>query len=103
MKNENAYWLELIPSGWTGLAYKMIEECEAIDPTFEVIGYDNNSNDLWLVGDSAEEYHEQIVATIRKYAEKSKHICCQCGAPAKRKNYFMPFCEKCHHQTFDFQ
>ena len=102
MKNTNSYWFNFIPRGWTGLAFNMINECETIDPTFEIIGYDNKSNDLWLIGDGAEEHYEEIMAITRKYAAKSKHVCCQCGAPAAKKQSFMPFCEKCYNQTFDF-
>lgn len=36
MNDANYEWLFLIPEGWVQITQQMIEECEAIDPTYRI-------------------------------------------------------------------
>ena len=101
---ENNYeWLDLIPQGWVNIARKMIQECEAIDPTYTIIDMKEKWGhlDVYSYTQLDEDYfaHSEGIHNIeKKYWDISAKICCVCGAPATRmsKGWVLPFCDNCY-------
>ena len=91
---DNYKWLELIPPGWIDLAQKMIEECETIEPNFELI----DLKEKWgMIRMFSYPYTEQIAKIEHKYEQLSSQICCKCGKPATKLStgWILPWCDKC--------
>ena len=107
MNDANYDWLFLIPEGWTQIAQQMIEECEAINPTYtiedmkekwgelRVVSYIKDYNDdEWLLPASNDKEIEEIE---NKYIAQSAQTCCKCGRPATKVStgWILPWCDKC--------
>lgn len=104
-KINNYEWLSCIPEGWETIGRKMIEECEAVNPSYQiedmkekwgelrVTSYINGDDD-WSTSARSNEEIEQIE---NKYREMSTKICCICGKPATKISigYICPFCDNC--------
>ena len=93
--NDNYKWLNCIPDGWVELARKMIQECEAIDPTYYIIDLKEKWGTLCVT--SISECNNNEIYTIEeKYESLSGDICCKCGAPAEwySTGWILPFCDK---------
>ena len=106
-KINNYDWLNLIPPGWENLARKMIQECEAINPSYQIADmkekwgelrvysfikdYDDND---WLIPSHNDEEIDKIEI---KYIEQSSKICCICGKPATKfsTGWICPYCDNC--------
>ena len=112
MSKENYEWLNLIPEGWVQIAQQMIEECEAINPSYRiedlkekwgelsVISYIKDYNDNeWLVPASNDKEIEEIE---NKYIEQSRKTCCKCGKPATKMStgWICPYCDDCYENRF---
>ena len=108
MNDANYEWLFLIPEGWVKIAQQMIEECEAIDPTYtiedmkEKWGHLDVYSCIQLTDDSLHR-EEQIYKIEQKYWELSAQICSNCGAPATKTStgWILPWCDKCYKNRFD--
>ena len=103
----NYDWLNLIPPGWENLARKMIQECEAINPSYQIADMkekwgelrvysfikDYNDND-WLIPSHNDEEIDKIEI---KYIEQSSKTCCICGKPATKisTGWICPYCDDC--------
>ena len=107
MNNANYEWLFLIPEGWMKIAQQMIEECEAINPTYtiedmkekwgelRVVSYIKDYNDdEWLLPASNDKEIEEIE---NKYIAQSRKTCCICGAPTTKVStgWICPYCDDC--------
>ena len=107
MNDANYDWLFLIPEGWTQIAQQMIEECEAINPTYtiedmkekwgelRVVSYIKDYNDdEWLLPASNDKEIEEIE---NKYIAQSAQTCCKCGRPATKVStgWILPWCDDC--------
>lgn len=97
--NENYKWLELIPSGWIGLAREMVEKCETIDSTYTV----EDMKEKWGALD-VYSYHygndeqNKLINNIEHQAwDKSYHTCVKCGKPATKLStgWILPWCDEC--------
>ena len=104
---DNYKWLGCIPKGWEELARQMIQECEAINPTYtiedlkekfgslRVYSYIKDYNDDdWMIPSCNDE---EIGKIEEKYEAISVRTCCQCGAPAVKYStgWILPWCDKC--------
>lgn len=107
MNNANYEWLFLIPEGWMKIAQQMIEECEAINPTYtiedmkekwgelRVVSYIKDYNDdEWLLPASNDKEIEEIE---NKCIAQSARTCCKCGKPAIKYStgWILPWCDDC--------
>ena len=103
----NYDWLTQIPSGWEELGRAMIEECEAINPSYQitdmkekwgelrVVSYIQDYNDNeWLLPAHNDGEIEEIE---NRYIKKSARTCCICGAPATKisTGWICPYCDNC--------
>ena len=103
----NYDWLHLIPSGWEKLTRKMIQECEVINPSYQIedmkekwgelyiCSYINNYDDTeWLIPSCNDE---EIEAVEQKYIQQSAKTCCICGKPATKisTGWICPYCDNC--------
>ena len=108
----NYDWLNLIPEGWEKLGRAMIEECEAINPSYQiedmtekwgelrVISYIQDYNDNeWFFPSCNDKEIEEIE---NKYIEQSRKTCCICGKPATKMSagWICPYCDKCYENRF---
>lgn len=106
-KINNYDWLYSIPQGWKEIGWQMIQECEVINPSYQiadmkekwgelrVYSYINNyDNDGWLMPSSNDE---EIEAIEEKYVELSCKTCCVCGKPATKMStgWICPYCDNC--------
>jgi len=107
MNDANYEWLFLIPEGWVQIAQQMIEECEAINPSYQiedlkekwgelrVVSYIKDYNDTeWLLPASNDKEIEEIE---NKYIEQSRKTCCICGKSATKisTGWICPYCDDC--------
>jgi len=105
---DNYDWLEFsIPKGWIELGRKMIEECEAINPTYTIEDMkekygslrvysfiqDYNDPEWQIPACNDKEIHE----IEDKYERLSFRTCCECGKPATKYStgWICPFCDDC--------
>ena len=107
MNDANYKWLFLIPEGWIQIAQQMIEECEAINPSYQiedlkekwgelrVVSYIKNYDDNeWLLP----AYNDKEIEEIEnKYTTQSARTCCKCGKPATKYStgWILPWCDDC--------
>lgn len=104
---DNYEWLYSIPQGWEEIGRQMIQECEAINSSYQiadmkekwgelrVYSYINNyDNDGWLMPSSNDE---EIEAIEEKYVKLSRKTCCICGKPATKisTGWICPYCDDC--------
>lgn len=108
MEKVNNYdWLYLIPPGWEEIGRKMIAECEAINPSYQiedmkekwgelrVVSYIQDYNDNeWFLPSCNDKEIEEIE---NKYIKQSRKTCCACGAPATKMStgWILPWCDNC--------
>ena len=94
-KVNNYEWLEFsLPSGWGELGRKMIEECEAVEPDFEII----DLKEKWgMIRMYAYPCSDKITEIEHKYEKLSSHTCCKCGKPATKisTGWICPWCDEC--------
>ena len=101
---ENNYeWLDLIPQGWVNIARKMIQECEAIDPTYTIMDMKEKWGHLDVysytqLDEDCFAHPESIHNIEQRYWDISAKTCCRCGAPATKmsKGWVLPFCDNCY-------
>jgi hypothetical protein len=107
-KINNYDWLEFsIPKGWMELGRKMIEECEAINPTYTIEDMKEKYGSLRIYS-FIQDYNdpewqipacndEEIQKIENKYERLSSRICCECGKPATKYStgWICPFCDDC--------
>ena len=93
----NYKWLSLIPKGWVELARKMIEECEAIDPTYCICDLKEKWGTLDIIANCNMTYWREIDIIENKYEELSARTCCICGKPATKisTGWICPYCDNC--------
>lgn len=94
----NYEWLDYIPNGWRELARKMISECEAIYPEWEIVDLKEKWGAIRCYDDGVPStLRDKMDAIIDKYEVQSARICSQCGAPATKTStgWILPFCDKC--------
>lgn len=93
----NYKWLSLIPEGWVELARKMIEECEAIDPTYYICDLKEKWGTLDIIANCNMTYWREIDMIENKYEELSAKTCCICGKPATKYStgWILPWCDDC--------
>ena len=103
---DNYDWLNCIPEGWKSLARKMIQECEAINPSYQIedmkekwgelriCSYINSYDPDWVMPSCNDK---EIEAIENKYIEQSARTCCICGAPATKisTGWICPYCDNC--------
>lgn len=96
-KKDNYEWCYLIPFGWEQLARKMIQECEAIDSSYEIIDMKEKWGCLSVYSSCETERYIEIEEIEEKYRKMSKKTCSKCGRIATRmsQGYILPFCDKC--------
>lgn len=108
MEKVNNYdWLHLIPLGWEEIGRKMITECEAINPSYQiedmkekwgelrVVSYIQDYNDNeWFLPSCNDKEIEEIE---NKYIEQSRKTCWRCGTPATKYStgWILPWCDDC--------
>ena len=103
---DNYEWLEFsIPKGWMELGRKMIEECEAINPTYTIEDMKEKYGSLKVMSftfnyDGSEwhpSYDKEIEEIERRYEELSSRTCCECGKPATKYStgWICPYCDNC--------
>lgn len=99
MEEINNYdWLELIPVGWKEIAHKMIEECEAIYPDWEIIDLKEKYGALRCYDDGVPTpLRDKIDTILDKYEAMSGRTCCRCGNPATKisTGWILPWCDFC--------
>ena len=108
----NYDWLNLIPEGWEELGRAMIQECEAINPSYQiedmkekfgelrVVSYIQDYNDNeWLLPACNDKEIEKVE---NKYIKQSHKTCCICGKPATKisTGWICPYCDKCYENRF---
>ena len=107
MSKENYDWLCCIPQGWEKIGHEMIQECEAINPSYQIVDIkekfgelricsyikDYNDNE-WLLPASNDKEIEEIE---NKYIAQSARTCCKCGKPATKYStgWILPWCDNC--------
>ena len=94
-KINNYEWVKInLPSGWTELGRKMIEECEAAEPNFEIIDLKEKWGSIRV---SYYPYTDKLRDIVYKYEHLSKQTCCKCGKPAIKisTGWVLPWCDKC--------
>ena len=93
----NYEWLNLIPQGWVNLARKMVEECEAIDPSYHICDLKEKWGILDITSNYDMTYWREIDIIENKYEELSARTCCICGKPATKisTGWICPFCDDC--------
>ena len=93
----NYEWLFLIPKGWVKLARKMIEECEAIDPTYHICDLKEKWGTLDIIANCDMNCWREIDVIENKYEELSAKTCCICGKPATKfsTGWICPYCDDC--------
>ena len=98
MKRDNYEWLGLIPFGWEQIARKMIQECELIDPSYEISDLKEKWGCLTVYSSCSSDVYPEIEEIEEKYRKISKTICCRCGRKATHtsKGYILPFCDSCN-------
>ena len=112
MNDKNSNWLFSIPPGWDKLCRAMIEECEAINPSYQIEDlkekwgclcvssyirdYEDNE---WLLPASNDKEIEKIE---NKYIAQSARTCCICGAPVTNfsTGWLCPYCDECYKDRF---
>ena len=98
-KVNNYEWLDFsLPSGWTELGRKMIEECEAVYSDFEIIDLKEKFGAICCYcGGVPEEFADKVFSIIKKYEVMSAHTCCKCGRPAVKfsTGWILPWCDEC--------
>lgn len=93
----NYEWLDLIPPGWGELARKMIEECEAVDPSYEI----DDLKEKWGRLNIFSHYHienDDLISEIEnKYEKLSAQTCCGCSKSATKisTGWILPWCDEC--------
>ena len=106
MSKTNYEWLDCIPEGWGNIAKQMIEECEAINPTYaiedmkekfgelRICSYIDSYDSDWVMPSCNDE---KIEAIENKYIAQSARTCCKCGKPATKYStgWILPWCDKC--------
>lgn len=97
----NYSWLDLIPTGWIELARKMIEECEAIDPNYEITDLKEKWGMLCTYSNSSNPATTEIED---KYEALSARICNICGKPATKvsTSWILPWCDECWVQYDEY-
>ena len=94
---DNYEWLNSIPSGWIELARKMIEECEAIDPTYYICDLKEKWGTLDIIANCNMDYWREIDEIENRYESLSARTCCVCGQPAVKYStgWILPWCDNC--------
>jgi len=98
MEEVNNYeWVELLPNGWHELARKMIQECEAIDPTYRICDLKEKWGTLDVIANCDMTYWREIDMIENRYEELSARTCCICGKPATKfsTGWICPYCDNC--------
>ena len=97
MNDANYEWLFLIPEGWVQIAQQMIEECEAIDPTYHICDLKEKWGTLNVIANCDMTYWREIDMIENKYEELSARTCCKCGKPATKYStgWILPWCDDC--------
>ena len=93
-KMNNYRWIDQLPSGWNKIARKMIEECEAAEPNFEII----DLKEKWgMICMCAYPYTDKISEIEHYYERLSAQTCCKCGASATKisTGWILPWCNDC--------
>ena len=109
---DNYDWLNLIPEGWEKLGRAMIEECEAINPSYQIedmkekwgrlriSSYIRDYDDSeWLLPACNDKEIEEVE---NKYIKLSAQTCCICGKPATKisTGWICPYCDKCYENIY---
>ena len=94
---KNVDWVINLPRGWSTLAYKMIKECETIDPTYCIYDLKEKWGTLDVIASCDMTYWREIDMIENKYEELSAKTCCSCGQPAVKYStgWILPWCDKC--------
>ena len=103
--NNNYEWLNCIPEGWKELAQQMVQECEAIDPTYTIEDLKEKFGSMrvysycksWYDDKEIEDYGFAISDIENKYEILSARTCCKCGRPATKisTGWILPWCDEC--------
>jgi len=91
----NYEWLEFsLPDGWVELARKMITECEAEEPNWEIIDLKEKFGAIRCYYVNGTQKIDNI---IDKYEQISAKTCCRCGKPATKisTGWILPWCDEC--------
>ena len=95
IKINNYEWLDnCFPKGWHELGHKMIEECEAAEPDFEII----DLKEKWgMIRMCAYPCTDEILEIEHYYERLSARTCCKCGKPATKTStgWILPWCDDC--------
>lgn len=97
-KVNNYEWIEYnLPDGWHELARKMIEECEAIYPDFEIVDLKEKFGAICCYCGGIPVEFGKVFNIIDKYEAISARTCCKCGRPAVKfsTGWILPWCDEC--------
>lgn len=112
MEEINNYtWIEMLPSGWKELARKMIQECEAVDPTYYICDLKEKWGRLSIIANCNMNYLREIDEIENRYESLSARTCCVCGQPAVKYStgWILPWCDTCgkdeekYYKRFDMR
>ncbi len=103
----NYDWLNCIPQGWVEIGRQMIQECEAINSSYQIEDMKEKFGELrissyicdyedsdWMMPSCNDK---EIEAIENKYIEQSRKTCCICGKPATKMSigWICPYCDNC--------
>lgn len=96
-KVSNYDWLHCIPQGWEEIGRQMIQECEAIDPTYYICDLKEKWGTLDIIANCDMTYWREIDMIENKYEELSARTCCKCGKSATKYStgWILPWCDDC--------
>jgi len=100
----NYDWLHCIPQGWKEIGRQMIQECEAIDPTYRICDLKEKWGTLDIIANCDMTYWREIDMIENKYEELSAKTCCICGKPATKisTGWICPYCDDCGNKDEKF-
>ena len=90
----NYDWLYCIPQGWEKIGQQMIQECEAIDPEYQILDMKEKYGMLRTYSIYSQD---EIPKIESRYEDISSKICCICGKPATKisTGWICPYCDDC--------